>query len=128
QLAGSGYELVKLKVQHAPEYANWLAERLSEGAVVAFDGKLAAVAVAKAVQEKLLPAGIHVQGDVDLFASLWQDRPSLPTNAAYLIDEDMVGESISAKLGRLRRAMKRFGVDAHLISSLDDLAWLFNLR
>lgn len=128
QLAGSGYELVKLKVQHAPEYANWLAERLPEGSVVAFDGRLASVALAKVVQHSLVPLGIRVEGDVDLLTSLWQDRPILPTASAYLVDERIAGESVASKLSHLRKELERKRVKAHLISSLDDLAWLFNIR
>lgn len=128
QLTGSGYELVKLKVQTAPEYAEWLAECLPEGAVVAFDGRLASVALAKAVQEKLLPAGIRLNSSVDLLSPLWQDRPALPAAAAYLLGEATTGASTENKLQRLREDMKRKRVNAHLISSLDDLAWLFNIR
>ncbi|MGK6351714.1 aminopeptidase P family protein [Parapedobacter sp. DT-150] len=128
QLAGSGYELVKLKVQHAPEYADWLAANLSEGAVVAFDGKLTSVMLAKSVQDKLKPARITVNGDVDLLTPLWHDRPALPTAPAYLLDEKITGASIETKLRRLRREMERNRIGAHIISSLDDLAWLFNVR
>lgn len=128
QLAGSGYELVKLKVQHAPEYAGWLAENLPAGAVVSFDGKLASMALAKAVQDILLPIGVQVEGHVDLLTPIWYDRPALPAAAAYLIDEQTAGESGSAKLARLRGEMGRYHVDTYLISALDDLAWLFNIR
>lgn len=128
QLSGSGYELVKLVVQHAPEYADWLAEQLPKGAVVAFDGMLASVALANTVQDKLMPAGILVKGEVDLLTPLWEDRPALPTAPAYLLDVAVTGESTITKLQRLRQEMARLRVNAHLISSLDDLAWLFNIR
>jgi len=128
QLAGSGYQLVKLNMQTAPEYADWLAENLPEGAVVAFDGRLASVTLAKAVQEKLLPAGMEVKGDVDLLTALWKGRPPLPDAAAYLLDERTTGESIGAKLARLRNEMERNRITVQLISSLDDIAWLFNVR
>src|SRR5690606_2123598 len=128
QLDGSGYELVKLQVQHAPEYADWLAGRLPENGVVAFDGALTSVSLAKTLINKLEPLRIQVQGEVDLLTPLWNDRPTLPTSPAYVLDEDITGEHTSAKLQRLRAEMKQNRVDAHFISSLDDLAWLFNIR
>lgn len=128
QLAGSGIELVRLRAQGASEYADWLAERLAPGSTVAFDGNLAAVLVAKTVSEKLSPLGIAIRGDVDLLGALWPDRPLLPTAPAYLLDVAFTGEPTDAKLERLRQEMKRQHVQAHFISSLDDIAWLFNIR
>src|SRR5690606_26917870 len=101
QLADSGYELVKLKVQHAAEYADWLAANLPAGATVAFDGWLMPAASAAAVRKPLLAAGVTVLEDVDLLAQLWQDRPALPESPAYLLDEGTTGESTTAKLVRL---------------------------
>lgn len=128
QLAGSGFVLVKLKVQGAAEYADWLASELPAGAVVAFDGKLASVGIAQVVLDTLQPFGISVRGDVDLLEELWDARPALPSDPAYLIDEATTGETASAKLQRVREAMARKRVQAHLISSLDDVAWLLNIR
>lgn len=128
QLAGSGFVLVKLKMQGAAEYADWLANELAEGSVVAFDGKLASVAIAQTVLDTLLPKGMTVRGDVDLLEELWDNRPALPTAPAYLIDESTTGEPAVSKLRRVRDAMTRKGAQAHLVSSLDDVAWLLNIR
>lgn len=128
QLAGTGFELVKLKVQTAAEYADWLAENLPSGAVAAYDGRLASVAVAGAIRDALLPMGVTVKGDVDLLTSLWRERPPLPREPAFLLDEAATGESVDAKLSRLRSELQRSGITANLISSLDDVAWLFNIR
>ncbi|MGV3764300.1 aminopeptidase P family protein [Parapedobacter sp.] len=128
QLADSGYELVKLKVQHAAEYADWLAANLPPGATVAFDGWLMSASLAASVRKPLLAAGITVLEDIDLLAPLWSDRPSLPENPAYLVEEAVTGESTASKLGRLRAEMRRHHAGAHFISSLDDIAWLLNMR
>src|SRR5690606_28635577 len=128
QLAGSGFELVKLKVQGAAEYAFWLTERLAPGSRVAFDGNLASVAVAKAVEEALRPAGIAVDGHLDLLDVIWKERPALPTAKAYLLDEMTTGMSTENKLERVREKLKAKRAQAHLISSLDDLAWVLNMR
>src|SRR5690606_6837345 len=93
QLADTGFELVGLRTQGAAEYADWLAGQLSEGAVVAFDGKLASVSLAHTVIEKLTPLSIVVKANVDLLDPLWVDRPILPKERAYLIDEKTAGRS-----------------------------------
>src|SRR5690606_37923938 len=109
------------RTQGAAEYADWLAGQLSEGAVVAFDGKLASVSLAHTVIEKLTPLSIVVKANVDLLDPLWVDRPILPKERAYLIDEKTAGRSTLEKLQQLRRQMSDENIDAHFISSLDDL-------
>ena len=128
QLAGTGFELVKLKAQGAAEYADWLGEKLPAGAKVAFDGNLASLLVAQAVQNTLTPLDIAVDGHVDLLSDLWSGRPALPTAQAYLIPESTTGQSTVDKIAAVRAEMKKNRTDAHLISSLDDLAWLLNIR
>lgn len=128
QLENTGFELVKLNVQNAPEYVQWLADCLANGAVVAFDAKLISVQLAQLLEQQLLPLGIEVKSDKDYLEPIWQDRPSLPTAPAFLVGEEIVGESVISKLERLRVALKKRRADYQLISSLDDLAWLFNLR
>src|SRR5690606_16501980 len=128
QLAGTGFELVKLKVQGSAEYAQWLSQRLAKGSKVAFDGYLASVAVAQAVQDTLTPLDIKVDGSVDILATIWLDRPALPTAKAYVLDESITGETTVSKLNRIRTKLNEKHIDAHLISSLDDLAWVLNIR
>ncbi|MGJ1437236.1 aminopeptidase P family protein [Sphingobacterium multivorum] len=128
QLAGTGFELVKLKVQGAAEYADWLGEQLGAGAKVAFDGNLASLLVAQSVQHTLEPLEIKVDGHVDLLSSLWEGRPELPKAQAYLLDENITGQSTVSKIEAVRAEMKKNRAEAHLISSLDDLAWLLNIR
>jgi Xaa-Pro aminopeptidase len=128
QLEGSGFELVKLKVQNAPEYVTWLAENLAVENTVAFDGNLASLTVAKAVQLGLEPLGLKVNGHVDFLTALWENRPGLSTNKAYLLSNEATGKSTIEKLAEVRAEMKNEKAEAHLISSLDDLAWLLNIR
>jgi len=128
QLAGTGFELVKLKAQGAAEYAGWLGEQLGAGAKVAFDGNLASLLVAQSVQHTLEPLEITVDGHVDLLSSLWEGRPALPQARAYLLNEDTTGQSTVSKIEAVRAEMKKNRTAAHLISSLDDLAWLLNIR
>lgn len=128
QLADSGFELVKLNVQHAPEYAGWLAEKFNTGAVVAFDGNLASLAVANAITNTLIPLNIHVDGHADLLDAIWENRPALPLKKAYTLPVEITGQSTKDKLTAIRKVLQQKRATAHLISSLDDLAWTLNLR
>lgn len=128
QLAGSGYELVPLQQQHAPEYISWLADRLPDGATVAFDAKLISVGLAQLLEQHFSPIGIKLNSDRDYLDPIWTSRPALPAAPAFLVSEDTVGESLQRKLERLRVALKKQRAEYHLISSLDDMAWLFNMR
>ncbi len=128
QLAGSGFELVKLQVQGKAEYVTWLGKKLEKGNTVAFDGNLAAVAVAQTVQQELEPLGIQVNGHLDLLDPIWEGRPALPTEPAYLIGVETTGESTADKIKRIKTQMQDKRVEAHFVSSLDDLAWILNIR
>lgn len=128
QLAGTGFELVKLQAQGRPEYVTWLANKLGKGQLVAFDGNLASVAVAQAVQAELLPLGIQVDGHIDILANIWEGRPALPTAKAYLLNEETTGQSTKSKLSAIREQLKTKRTSTHFVSSLDDLAWILNIR
>ncbi|WP_159636681.1 aminopeptidase P family protein [Sphingobacterium composti Ten et al. 2007 non Yoo et al. 2007] len=128
QLEGTGFELVKLKTQGAAEYADWLGEKLPQGAQVAFDGNLASLLVAQTVKNTLKPLGINVNGHVDLLSAIWNDRPALPQVKAYLLDETITGQSTESKLAAVRQILAKSRTESHFISSLDDVAWLLNIR
>lgn len=128
QLAGTGFELVKLQVQGKAEYASWLAKKLKKGDTVAFDGNLASVAVAQSVQSELEPLGINVNGHLDLLEPIWNNRPELPKEKAYLLDVASTGQSTKDKLAVVKEKLKDKRADLHFVSSLDDLAWILNIR
>jgi len=128
QLKGSGFQLVKLKAQGAAEYAQWLSETLSSGNTVAFDGKLISIAVAKELIHTLRPKGINIRADIDLIKTIWTDRPSLPKEPAYLLNKAITGKTTLEKIREVQDILKQKGATAHLISSLDDISWLFNIR
>ena len=127
QLDGSGFELVKLKVQHMPEYIQWLGETLPHGSVVATDEKLLSILSGDLLTQTLSAKGISL-AHKDYLNPIWENRPPLPTDAAFLIEEQYIGQSVSSKLKEVRAALAKYQADFHLVSSLDDMAWLFNIR
>ncbi len=127
QLKGSGFELVKLKAQGAAEYVQWLAEVLPQQAKIAFDEKMVSVLLGEILQQQLSYKDITFLNK-DYLNQIWANRPELPNEPAFLIDEKFTGQSTLNKLAAVRAAMQQHKVSHHLISSLDDMAWLFNLR
>ncbi|SMC74372.1 aminopeptidase P family protein [Pedobacter africanus] len=127
ELKNSGFELVKQKVQHAPEYIQWLTEKLDKGAQVAADDKLLSVLLGDLLTQQLALREITLVSK-DYLSPIWENRPELPAEKAFLIDEKHIGQSVTAKLAQVKTALQKQGASHHLISSLDDMAWLFNIR
>jgi len=127
QLEGSGFELVKQKVQHAPEYIEWLNETLERGATVATDEKLLSILLGDLLTQQFRSTGIKLISK-DYLSEIWENRPSLPVDKAFLLEEQHAGQSVSSKLIAIRAELTKLHADHHLISSLDDIAWLFNIR
>lgn len=128
QLAGSGVNLMKLRVPHTPEHLEWLQQHLREGDVLAVAGDSVAVATQRQIEQRLAAAGARLRTDLDLPGAIWADRPALPQ--APVTEHELAWACIprADKLARLRKAMHKLGATHHLLSSLDDIAWLTNLR
>ena len=127
QLADTGITLEKLAPKQ-PNHIDWLSEHLSEGDSVAIDGNVLSIAE----QDRLLDAfeahDITLITDRDVLTDIWADRPALPTAKLYEHDEQFVSQSAADKLAAVRSGMQEVGTTHHLLSSLDDIAWLTNLR
>jgi Xaa-Pro aminopeptidase len=128
ELAGSDITLMKIGVATDPAHTNWLAEKLAEGATVAVDGRALGLAARDALLELLTPRGITLKLDLDLPGQCWPDRPALPTAAVRDLPLEIAGASRQDKLTRVREVMLEKGAQWHLLSTLDDIAWLLNLR
>ncbi len=128
QLRNSGFELVRLKVPHTPEYIDWLAERMKRGSRVAVDGRLISVSVAGLLRGQLKEKGIRLSLSGDLVTPVWHDRPPLPDEEAFGLPLEFAGESRSEKIDRVRERMKAMGVDYQLLTACDDVMWLLNIR
>lgn len=127
ELSGSGIELMKL-LPGQPGPLDWLAEQASKGEVVAVDGAVMALASARTLEARLQVRGARLRTDLDLLGSVWADRPALPNKPVYAHLPPQATISRVEKLLQLRESMKQRGADWHFIATLDDIAWLFNLR
>lgn len=128
ELAGTGVALMKLRVPHTPEYVEWLQEQLHDGDVLAVAGDSVALSTQQRLDRHMAQAGATVRIDIDLPGLVWPDRPALPHAPVVPHDAAFAMTSSREKFTRLREAMSKLGATHHLLSSLDDIAWLTNLR
>lgn len=127
ELAGSTIELVKLQPGQ-PGPLDWLAEQAPQGATVSVDGAVLALASARTLETKLKERGAVLRTDFDVLSLVWADRPALPKQPVYEHLPPQATVSRVDKLAKLRETLKQRNADAHFIATLDDIAWLFNLR
>ena len=128
ELAGTGTELVKIPTGTATHHLDWIASHVSAGATVGVDGNVLGLAAAQMLQNVLDRAGIHLRTDFDALAEVWPERPGLPTAAVYEHHAPQAPLARATKLVQVREAMARHGASHHFVSTVDDIAWLFNLR
>jgi Xaa-Pro aminopeptidase len=127
-LRGSGIELFKLGEHEVPDYPEWLASELEPESTVGFDAMSVSLAAAHNLEARLAPRRIAVVAGDDLVGTIWADRPDLPRRHVEIYDPRFAGESRGEKLSGLRAQMRELGAEYHLISTLDDIAWLLNIR
>lgn len=123
QLSGSGIDLMKIGEPGVPTMGEYLESVLHDGQVLAFDGRVMDDAFGRKLESKFALAY-----DVDLVDEIWPDRPAIHASKIYALNESVTGESAASKLSRVRKFMADKGADYHLITKLEDIAWLYNLR
>ena len=128
ELAGTGTELVKIATGNSTAHADWLARHVPSGATVGVDGSVLGLAAAQWLESTLAKAGVQLRTDFDALAAVWPERPGLPAAAVYEHLAPQAPLARADKLANVREAMARHGATHHFISTVDDIAWLFNLR
>ena len=126
QLAGTGYELHKMRVPEQVPIPQWIASLGLDEPTIAVDALCQSVEAVRELQDAV-PSALIVPVP-DLLSSLWKDRPAIPSTPIITLGEDIVGESRETKIGRLRKWLVLQGADAIVISALDQIAWLLNVR
>lgn len=127
-LSGTGIALMKSAAVGSPDFAGWMAANLPQGASVAVDGDVLSLGLKRVLEGELAKRDIKLRTDIDLLERVWRDRPAAPSNAVYEHAAPHAARSRAEKLALVREAMAGHGADAHLVSTLDDLAWIFGLR
>jgi len=128
ELAGSGIELVKIATGAATTHIDWLASHTPAGGTVAVDGQVLGLAAAQMLKSALDRAGVKLHTDDDLIDAVWPQRPGLPPEAVYEHLLPFAPLARAGKLAQMREAMARHGATHHFVSTVDDIAWITNLR
>jgi Xaa-Pro aminopeptidase len=128
ELAGSGIELVKIPTGASALHIDWLAAQVPAGRTVAVDGQVLGLAAAQALKTALDRAGVLLRTDLDPVDAVWPERPGLPPQPVYEHQAPHAPLPRAAKLAQVREAMARHGATHHFVSTVDDIAWITNLR
>lgn len=128
QLQGSGITLMKTGEPEVPTLEEYVKRELKEGENIGFDGRVVTAGDGLAFEKTAAEKGGKVIFHLDLAQEIWKDRPALSFTPVFVLPEEYSGESCDDKLKRLREKMKEEDAAVHLLTTLDDIAWLFNLR
>ena len=128
ELQGSGISLVKIPTGSAMHHLDWIVEHVRAGQTLAVDGQVLGLAAAQQLRGVTEGAGIKLQTHGDPLDAAWADRPGLPTAAVYDHVAPQAPVARPAKLAQVREAMARHGATHHFVSTVDDIAWITNLR
>lgn len=127
QLEDSEMELFKMNTPGFPSYTEWLKENLKEGDALGFNGKIFPQAGVERF-EKVLGKDVKIIDEYDLVGEIWTDRPEEPRSNAFVHDVKYTGKTAKEKIEDLRERMEKKEATHTLIGSLDDIAWLYNIR
>lgn len=128
ELSGSGIRLFRAGEPGTETIEQFLLRELPDYGVIGFDGRTVGINTGKLYAGLAEKKKGHIVYESDLIGEIWKDRPQLPSGRVYGLDEKYCGESTASKLERIRGKMKQYSADVHLLSSLDDIAWLLNIR
>ncbi|WP_421919010.1 aminopeptidase P family protein [Marinifilum sp.] len=128
ELAGSGIELFKMGTENTPSAYKWLNTELDVDANIGFDGKCLSVAETRNLKTHLGDLGISIIEEFDLVNEIWKDRPAIPNGDIFDHELKYAGMTRYAKLTKIRKKMAELNCNYHFAGSLDDVAWIFNLR
>lgn len=128
ELADSPIRLMKMGNPDVPTIAGYIEENLPQGGNIGFDGRVVSGTDGARYEQIATCKGGKVICDADLADAVWKDRPAMPATAPFILKECYSGESAAKKLARVREAMAKKGAEVHVLTSLDDIAWLLNLR
>lgn len=128
QLEGTGIDLHKVKGTKSEQPIDWIIKNLENEQTIGMDGRLFSTKQIALFEKKIKDKGLNLALNLDLISDIWIDRPILPPDLVYDLDVSLAGETRTSKLKRIREIMKEQDAAYHLITTLDDIAWVFNIR
>ena len=128
QIAGTTVELMKMGEPGVPTIKEYLADTLKAGGNIGFDGRAVAMSEGLAYEEIAKEKNGRVIYACDLIDEIWEERPALSAEPAWILEEKYAGETAAYKLSRIREYMKENGASVHVLTTLDDICWTLNMR
>lgn len=128
QLEGTGITLFKDLMSGTPSIAEWLSKELKKGDIIGMDGWVNGIDFKESLYAVCSPKGIQVESVADPFDEIWKDRPSLPSDPVFILEEKYAGRSCRQKIELIREEIRKNNCQSILLSALDEIAWTLNLR
>ncbi|WP_243111762.1 aminopeptidase P family protein [Butyrivibrio sp. CB08] len=128
QMEGTGVKLFRMLEAGVPTISEYLLANMKEGQVLGFDGRVISTSIGEDLEKKLAAKSVTLKIDRDLAETVWTDRPLLPCHDMYVLPDELCGKSFNEKISQVREHMNKLGTKAYLLSKLDDIMWLTNLR
>ncbi len=128
ELAGTGVTLYRMMQEGVPTIEEFLKDTMQEGQTLGFDGRVVSTGIGLGLEKALKEKNIRIAYEQDLAGQLWIDRPLLPAGEVKVLPDEVAGLSYDEKLAQVRKEMVAVGAEGFLLSKLDDLMWLFNIR
>ncbi len=128
EIAGTEITLYKEGEKDVPTVVEYICSKINNRDHIGFDGRVISANMGRELEKKLRPKRVKIKYKMDMAGWVWTDRPELESKEVFILDEKYTGETVSSKLERLRNEMKEKNADLHLLNTLDDIAWLYNIR
>lgn len=128
QLTDTGIDLFKMGNTGVPTVHDFLIDKLGKNQTLGFDGRTVNATEALLLKKDLEKKGASIVSEIDLVDEIWEDRPALSEEPVTILEEQYAGESRESKIKRVRAVMEEKGADIFVLTSLDDIAWLLNIR
>ncbi|WP_346847414.1 aminopeptidase P family protein [Clostridium sp. UBA3061] len=128
QIQGTEYILERMGEPGVKTYTQWICDNVKSGDTVSFNGKVFTVSQLHDLEEAFEEKGIKTKPEEDIFDIIWKDRPTMPNNKIFIHEDSYAGKTVEEKLTLVKEEMKNINVNNLLLASLDDIAWLLNLR
>ena len=128
ELKESEIQLSKMGIPGYPTYTEWLRNNLEKGSTLGFNGKIFSILDVERLEKELEGREIKFIDEYDLVGEIWEDRPAAPSSKAFLHEIKYTGKTAKEKIADVRKKMEKQSITHFILGSLDDIAWLYNIR